>query len=90
LNIHGISYVRQIEIHTTEPLVPKPSASEVELAIEELISHKSPGIVHIPGELIKASGRTIRYEIHNLITSIWNKEELPKEWKESIIVQKGR
>jgi hypothetical protein len=27
----------------------------------------------------------IRFEIHKLINSIWNKEELPQEWKESII-----
>ena len=25
-------------------------------------------------------------QIHKLITSIWKKEELPEEWKESIIV----
>jgi hypothetical protein len=24
--------------------------------------------------------------IHKLITSIWNKEEMPDQWKESIIV----
>jgi len=36
--------------------------------------------------LIKAGGRTIRYEIHKIITSLWNKEELPEEWKELIIV----
>ena len=36
--------------------------------------------------LIKAGSRTIRCEIHKLIISIWNKEELPDEWKESIIV----
>ena len=26
LNIHGVNDVRQVEIHTAEPLVPKPSA----------------------------------------------------------------
>jgi len=31
-------------------------------------------------------GRTIRFEIHKFIISIWNKEELPEEWKESIIL----
>jgi len=36
--------------------------------------------------LIKAGGRTIHFEIHKLINSIWNKEELPKQWKELIIV----
>jgi len=30
--------------------------------------------------------RTICSEIHKLIISIWNKEELPEEWKESIII----
>jgi hypothetical protein len=66
--------------------VPEPSAFEVELAIEKLKSHKSPGIDQIPEELIKTGGRTIRCAIHKLIISIWNKEELPEEWKESIIV----
>jgi len=86
LNVHGVNDVGQTEIHTAEPLVPVPSASEVELAIEKLKSHKSPDIDHIPAELTKGWGKTIRCEVHTLIMSIWNKEELPEEWKESIIV----
>ena len=39
--------------------MPEPSVLEVELAIEELKSHKSPGIDQIPAELIKAGGSTI-------------------------------
>jgi hypothetical protein len=86
LNVHGVSDVRQAEIHTAEPLVPEPSALEFELAIENLNSHKSPCIDQIPAELIKAGGRTIRCVIHKLIVAIRNKKELPEEWKESIIV----
>jgi len=66
--------------------VPEPSAFEFEMAIEKLKRRKSPGIDHIPAKLIKAGGRTLRSEIHKFINSIWNKEELPEEWKESIIV----
>jgi len=33
LNINGVSDVRQAEIHTTEPLVPQPSALKVQLVI---------------------------------------------------------
>ena len=55
------------------------SASEVELAIDKLKSHKSPGIDQIPAELIKARGRTIYLKIHKLIISIWKKEKLPEE-----------
>jgi hypothetical protein len=36
LNVQGVNDVRQTEIHTAEPLVPKPSAFEVELGIGKL------------------------------------------------------
>ena len=81
-----VKEVGQAEIHTAEPLVPEPSAAEVELAIDKVKSHKWPGIDQIPAELIKAEYRTICLEIHKLITSIWKKEKLPEEWKELIII----
>jgi hypothetical protein len=36
LNIHGVNDVRQTEVHTAEPLVPEPSAFQVQMAIEKL------------------------------------------------------
>ena len=66
--------------------MPEPSAFEFELAIEKLKRNKWPGIDQIPSELIKAGVRAIHCEIHKLINSIWHKEDLPEEWKESIIV----
>ena len=86
LIVHGVHDVRQTETHTAEPLVREPSAFEVDLATEKLKSHKSPGIHQIPAELFKEGGRTIRYQIHKLIVSSCNKENLPEEWKESSIV----
>ena len=56
INVHGVEDVGQAEIHTAEPLVPDPSTSEFELAIDKLKSHKSPGIDQIPAELIKVGG----------------------------------
>ena len=44
-------------------MLPEPSAFEVELPIEKLKSHKSPGIDQNPAELIKAGGRTGWLEI---------------------------
>ena len=86
LNVHGVNDVRQTEIHTAQPLVPESSAFEFEMAIEKLQRHKSLGNDQIPAELIKARSRTVRSEIHKLNNSILNEEELPEEWKESIIV----
>jgi len=86
LSVLGINGVRQTEIHTAEPLVPELSVSEFEMAVEKVKTNKSSGTDHIPAELMKAGGRTIRSEIHKLINSIWYKEELPEEWKKSIII----
>jgi hypothetical protein len=77
LNVHGVNDVMQTKIHTAEPLVPEPSASDID---------------QIPAELFKAGGRTIWSEIHKIINSTWNKEEMPKQRKESItppIYKKG-
>jgi hypothetical protein len=85
LNAHGVGGVRQTEMHTGEPFVPEPSASEVAVAIGKLKRYKSPGVDEIPTELIQAGGKTLRSEIHEL-KLIWNKEKLPHQRKESTVV----
>jgi len=66
--------------------MPEPSVFDVELAVEKLKSHKSPGIDQISAELITAEGRTIRHEFHKIIISIRNKEEFPVDWDESFVL----
>jgi hypothetical protein len=56
------------------------------MAIEKLKRRTSPGTDQVPTQRIKAGSRKIRSDIHKLVNSIWNKVELPEEWKESIIV----
>jgi hypothetical protein len=80
LNVHRVSDVRQIEIQTAEPLVPDPSPSEVEIAIAKFKKFKSTC-----SDQILAEGEILCSKIHKLINSIWNKEELLDQWKESII-----
>jgi hypothetical protein len=53
LNVHNVSDVRQIEVHTAEPLVCGPSRLEVEIAIAKLRKYKSPGSDQILAELIQ-------------------------------------
>ena len=66
--------------------MPEPRAFEFELAIEQLKIHKSPGNDKTSTDLIKAGSIKIRYENHKRIIATWNKEELPDEWKVSIVV----
>jgi hypothetical protein len=69
-----------------KPLVPDPSHFEAEIAIAKLKKYKSPDSDQILAELIPAGGEALCSEIHKLINRIWNKEELPDQWKEYIIV----
>jgi len=50
----------------------------VELGIEKLKNHKSPGIDQAPAELITAGGSKIRCEIYKLIISLWIKVRMPE------------
>jgi hypothetical protein len=68
--------VRHIEMHTAEPFVPKPSASEVEVAVGKLKRYKSRGVGQIPGELTQAGDETLSFEVHKLTKLI--------QWNESI------
>jgi hypothetical protein len=78
---------------TAESPVPQPSAFEVGRATENLKRNKPQVTNKISAELFDEWSRTIRFEINKLIDSIWNKNELPEEGKESIIFpiyKKGR
>ena len=66
--------------------MPQHRAFESETSVEKLKRHRSPGIDQIPEDLIKAGGSKICSEIHKIVNYIWNKEELPEQWKESITV----
>jgi hypothetical protein len=45
-----------------------------------------PGSDQTPAERIQAVGEMLLSVIHKFINSISNKEELPDQWKESVIV----
>jgi len=73
------------ETKTAQTLVSELSALSL-IYLLKIKRHKPSRIDQIPAQLIKAAGRTIRYETHKLIISVWNKKKLPEEWKQSINV----
>jgi hypothetical protein len=84
LNVHSARDVRQKESHKAELFITLPSPFEFKIAIARQKKCKLSGNYQIPAELFQ--GQTLRSENHKLISSIWNKEQLPDQWKESIIV----
>jgi hypothetical protein len=85
LNVHRVGGIRQTEIQTAEPFVPETNITEAEAATGKLKRYKLPGADQIPAELIQV-GRGAHSEIHKCIKLIWNKGELPHQWKESTVI----
>jgi hypothetical protein len=68
-----------------EWLMTEPSAFEVEIDIVKL-KKKSTGIYQIPTEMIRVWRKTFHPDFCKYVNSIWNKQELPEELRESIFV----
>jgi len=63
LNVHGVNYVTQTEVHIAELLLPEHSSFEVEIANGKLKVYKSSNIDQIPAELLQAE--VIRYVLRS-------------------------
>jgi hypothetical protein len=74
-NVLGVDYVREIDMHTAEPLVPEPNCLHIATAIEQLKRYESPGIDQISAELVEVVGNTLCFEFLKLINYIWIKKE---------------
>jgi hypothetical protein len=59
---------------------------EVYIAIAKLKKYKSLGSYQIPAEVIQGGGEALLCKVQELVNSIWNKEELSDQWKETIFV----
>ena len=65
----------------------KPSKTEIKKAIMTLRSGKAAGPDEIPAEAIKADIETAVQMLYSLFSKILEKEEVPAQWKEGIIIK---
>jgi hypothetical protein len=49
-------------------------------------NNKPPSVGQILAEFIKAGCSTICSQLHKLTNSMWNREELPEQWNEPIVI----
>jgi len=89
LNVHGV-YIGLVLLGrmkytqlSHKCLCPVPV--RLRLLFKSPQKYRSPGTHQIPAERIGKGGGTIGSKIHKLINSVWNEEEWPQVWKESII-----
>jgi hypothetical protein len=67
-----------VEIHP-------PSYNEVCSIINKLKSNKAGDTDNVIPELVKQGGRTLKQRLYKFILMIWEKEQLPNQWREGII-----
>ena len=63
-----------------------PTLQEVELAVANRKSHKSPGADGIPAEVWKHGGPTTTERLLELISRIWDVKEVPQQWKDAKLI----
>ena len=69
----------------TKVEIQPPSYNEVCSITNKLKSNKAGGTDNIIPELGKEGGRTLKQRLYKLILLIWEKEQMPNQWKEKII-----
>ena len=71
---------------TAEPLVKEPSREEMEKAICNLKTNKTPGEDDIIAELIKNASQELEKRLHALMCKIWGDEKMPDDRKIGLII----
>ena len=64
-----------------------PSQQEIKAALNKLKDNKAPGPDGIPPEAFKADINITVKVLHKLFISIWEKEDIPTEWKTGHLVK---
>ena len=65
--------------------IQPPTKEEIGVTIRCLKNNKSPGLDSIPAEMFKYGGQGVIDSIQELISEVWEKEEMPCEWSKAIL-----
>jgi len=77
--------ITALEYTSVEQLCEKPSEEEVKIGIDMLKNGKAPGDDEIVSEYLKKGGQGLLNQLHKLMNTIWEHEEIPEAWRISII-----
>ena len=69
-----------------EDMGEPPTLAEVQDAIRSLKINKATGPDGIPAEVLKEGGPELQCRLHALLLKVWEKEELPSELRDALIV----
>ncbi|VDP34388.1 unnamed protein product [Schistosoma margrebowiei] len=64
-----------------------PTIEEIRMAIRQIKSDRAAGPDNIPAEALKADVAATARILHILFNKIWDEEEVPKDWKEGLLIK---
>ena len=64
-----------------------PTKTEIMEALKEIKYGKSPGVDNITPEMLKTNPGITADILHKLLSDIWEKAEIPKDWKKGLLVK---
>ena len=84
VSMESLAKVHQepIQEHLANPL----TLHEVQAAIQAMKSNKAPGPDGIPAEIWKSSEALLAEQLHKLLAHIWEKEDVPQQFKDANVV----
>ena len=84
INDEAIARLPQVPIN--HQLDAPPTTEEVSKAIKQMSTGKAPGSDAIPAEVYKSGGPTMTNQLTRQFQSMWDKEQLPQEFRDATIV----
>ena len=63
-----------------------PTLDEIKKAISQLNTNRASGKDGIPAEIYKAASPNTLESFHQVLNSIWDKEEMPEDFHDALIV----
>ena len=63
------------------------SRGEIRTALTQLKNAKAPGVDNIPPEALKEGGPCALDALHRILNFVWEKEEIPDDWKRGLPVK---
>lgn len=85
LNGHLTEEIEAPSFQEENAMLQPPSIEEIEKAIKRLKNNKASGADGIPAELLKHGGPTLHQAIHEVIVHVWDREEMPEDWRKGIL-----
>jgi len=80
-----IASSNQISKGNTQNTTDAPTTKEIETALKKLKNYEAPGTDNIPAELLKFGGEGLKQWLKHIFSSMWIKEEIPKDRLKGII-----